>query len=77
MKDLAIMHYYLKLELWQKPGETYLCQGKYVIKMLQKYGIMDCKPMMTPMITNLKKLRSSESILLQTIDWVLDVSSKY
>lgn len=64
MKDLGIMHYHLGLEVWQKPREIYLGQGKYVIKMLQRYGMMGCKSMMTPMITNLKKLRSSESCLV-------------
>ena len=60
VKDLGIMHYYLGLEVWQKPGEIYLGQGKYVIKILKKFGMMDSKPMMTPMIANLK-LRSSKS----------------
>jgi hypothetical protein len=32
-----------------------------VIKMLKRFDMMDCKPMTTPMITNLKRLRSSES----------------
>lgn len=32
--------------------------------MLQKFGMMDSKPMTTPMITNLKKLRSSDSSLV-------------
>lgn len=64
MKDLGIMHYYLGLEVWQNPGEIYLGQGKYVIKMLQRFGMMDCKPIMTPMITNLNRLKSSESSLV-------------
>lgn len=64
MKDLGIMHYYLGLEVWKKPREIYFSQGKYVINMFQNYGMIDCKHMMTPMITNLKMLRSSESILL-------------
>lgn len=27
MKDLGLMHYYLGLEVWQKPEEIYLGQG--------------------------------------------------
>eukprot|EP00253_Pinus_taeda_P023216 PITA_23216 len=61
MKDLVLMHYYLRLEVWQGPKEVYLGQGKYMIKMLKRFDMMDCKPMTTPMITNLKRLRSSES----------------
>eukprot|EP00253_Pinus_taeda_P014487 PITA_14487 len=64
MKDLGLMHYYLGLEVWQRLGELYLGQGKYIIKLLQKFGIMESKPMVTPMITNLKKLRSSNSSLV-------------
>jgi hypothetical protein len=45
MKDLGLMHYYLGLEVWQKHGEVFLGQGKYVVKILQKFGMMDCKSM--------------------------------
>ena len=60
-KDLGLMHYYLGLEVWQKLGEIYLGQGKYVIKILHKFGMMDSQSMTTPMIANLKKLKSSNS----------------
>eukprot|EP00253_Pinus_taeda_P026788 PITA_26788 len=30
MKDLGQMHYFLGLEVWQKRGEIFLSQGKYV-----------------------------------------------
>jgi hypothetical protein len=61
MKDLGLMHYYLGLEVWLKRGEAFLAQGKYVVKILQKFGMMDCKSMETPMVTNLRKLRNSDS----------------
>lgn len=61
MKDLGLMDYYLGLEGLQGPDEIYLGQGKYVIKMLKKFDMMDCKPLATLMITNLKRLRSFES----------------
>ena len=63
MNDLGIMHYSSGIEVWKKPSEIYLGQGKYVIKIIQKFGMMGNKPMMTPMITNLHKVRSSESSL--------------
>eukprot|EP00253_Pinus_taeda_P018600 PITA_18600 len=63
MKDLGLMHYYLGLEVWRKPGEIYLGQGKYIIELLQKFGMMDSKPM-TTMITNLKKLSCSNLSLV-------------
>ena len=53
------MHYFLGLEVWQKPGEIFLTQGKYVVDILQRFGMQDCKSMSMPMTTNLKKLRDS------------------
>jgi len=64
MKDLGLMHYYLGLEVWQRPGEIYLGQGKYIVNLLQNSGMMESKPMITPMVTNLNKLRSSDSSLV-------------
>jgi hypothetical protein len=61
MKDLGLMNYYLRLEVWQKHGEIFLGQGKYVVNILQKFGMMDCKYMTTSMVTDLKKLRDSNS----------------
>eukprot|EP00253_Pinus_taeda_P001483 PITA_01483 len=61
MKDLGLMRYYLGLEVWQGPNEVFLGQGKYVMEILKRFDVMDCKPTTTPMITNLKRLRSSES----------------
>jgi hypothetical protein len=60
MKDLGLMHYYLGLEVWQKHGEVFLGQGNYVVKILQKFGLMDCKSMATPMVTDLRNLRDSD-----------------
>ena len=54
MKDLNTMHYLLALEVWQKPREILLSQGKYVVEILKRFGMMDCKSMTTPMTTNLK-----------------------
>jgi hypothetical protein len=56
MKDLGLMHYFLDLEVWQKPGEIFLSQSKYAVDVLRRFGMLDCKSMSTPMIFNLKKL---------------------
>jgi hypothetical protein len=58
------MHYYLGLEVWQKHGEIFLGQGKYVVNILQKFGMMNCKSMATPMVIDLKKLRDLDSDLV-------------
>lgn len=59
MKDLGLMYYFLRLEVWQRPNEIILSQGKYTIDILKRFGMMDCKPISTPMETNLKKLSIS------------------
>ena len=64
MKDIVIMHYYLGLEVWQKPREIYLGQGKCIIKILHKFEMMDSNLMTTPMITNFKNLQGSDSSLV-------------
>ena len=61
MKDLGLMHYFLGLEVWQKPGEIFLTQGKYTVDILHRLGMQDCKSMGIPMTTNLTKLRDSAS----------------
>jgi uncharacterized protein (DUF1330 family) len=61
MKDLGFMHYYLGLEVWQKRGEVFLGQGKYAIKILQKFGMMDCKSMDAPMNADIRKVKVPDS----------------
>jgi hypothetical protein len=34
MKDLGLMHYFLGLEVWQRPDEIFLSQGKYTVETL-------------------------------------------
>ena len=59
MKDLGLMHCFLGLEVWQKPGDIFLSQGKYVVKILKRFGMVDCKLVTTPMELDFKKLSGS------------------
>ena len=61
MKDLGLMHYFLGLEVWQRSDEIFLSQGKYTVDALRRFGMMDCKSMTTPMVSNLKKLHETSS----------------
>jgi hypothetical protein len=61
MIDLGLMHYYLGLEVWQKRGEVFLGQGKYAINILQKFGMMDCKSMDTPINVDIRKVKVADS----------------
>jgi hypothetical protein len=56
MKDLGMLHYFLGLEVWQRTDEIFLSQRKYIVEILKKFGMLNYKPMATPMVTNLKKL---------------------
>ena len=64
MKDLGMMHYFLGLEVWQKPGEIVLSQGKYVVEILKRFSMMDCISMSTLMTTNLKLLGDTTSEII-------------
>jgi hypothetical protein len=64
MKDIYMMHYFLGLEVWQRPGEVFLGQGKYAEHILKRFQMEDWKPMATPMITNPKKVTTSNSELV-------------
>ena len=59
MKDLGLMHYFLGLEDWQRPIEVFLSQGKYIVKPLERFGMVDCKSVSTPMELKFKKLSGS------------------
>ena len=50
------MHYFLGLQVWHKYGEIFFSQGKYVAKLLGRFGMTECKSMNTPMEMNFKKL---------------------
>jgi hypothetical protein len=56
MKDLGLMHYFFGLEVWRKPREIFLSQNRDAVDVLRRFGMLDCKSMTTPMISNLKKL---------------------
>eukprot|EP00253_Pinus_taeda_P024341 PITA_24341 len=59
MKDPGLMHYFLGLELWQNPSEIILSQGKYIVKLLERFGMVDYKSVTTLMKLNFKKLCGS------------------
>ena len=49
MKYLGMMHYFLGIEVWQNIDGIFLRQGKYVVEILKRFGVMDYKPLTTPM----------------------------
>eukprot|EP00253_Pinus_taeda_P032628 PITA_32628 len=63
MKDQGI-------EVWQKPGEIFLSQGKYVVKILERFGMMDCKPVTTSRILTFK----SHMVVMSDQIWEMPLS---
>ena len=61
MKDLGMMHYFLSMEVWHSVDGISLGQEKYVVDILKRFGMMDCKAMTTPMESNLKLLSDASS----------------
>ena len=64
MKDIGLLHYFLGMEVWQEDGHIFLGQGKYVVDILKRFQMKDCRPINTPMTTNWKKLVTSEGELV-------------
>lgn len=48
MKDLGKISYFLGMQFEQKEGEITMNQKKYIEKMLERYGMSECKPRYTP-----------------------------
>ena len=64
MKDLGLMHYFLKMEVWQIPEGIFLNQGKCGVEILKIFHMLDCKSMTTRMDTNMKLLSDESSELV-------------
>jgi hypothetical protein len=64
MKDLGLMHYFLGLEVCQSPKRIFHNQGKYMVKILKRFDMLECKPMNTPMEGKLKLLVNTSSDLI-------------
>jgi hypothetical protein len=64
MKYLGLMHDFLGLEVWKSPEKIFLNQGKYVVEILKRFDMLECKSMNTPMETNLKLLVDTSSELV-------------
>uniref|UniRef100_A0A0A9Y441 Putative mitochondrial protein AtMg00810 n=1 Tax=Lygus hesperus TaxID=30085 RepID=A0A0A9Y441_LYGHE len=54
-KDMGRIHYCLGIEFeYEKKGEMHLSQKRYILEILKKYGMEDCKPISTPLEVNTK-----------------------
>eukprot|EP00253_Pinus_taeda_P015627 PITA_15627 len=54
MTDSGYVHYYLGIEVTQHPKSIFLSQKKYIGDLLNRFGMIECNPLTTPMEQNLK-----------------------
>ena len=54
MKDLGELRYFLGIEVVRVPHGFWMTQRQYMLDMLEKYGMLACKPIDTPMEPNMK-----------------------
>nr|GEW03957.1 putative ribonuclease H-like domain-containing protein [Tanacetum cinerariifolium] len=54
MKDLGRLKYFLGIEVLRSKQGIFICQKKYVLDLLAETGMIDCKPVDTPMMVNQK-----------------------
>jgi hypothetical protein len=82
MKDLGMMHYFLGLEVWQRPDGIFLNQGKYAVEILKRF--MDVG-LQIHIHTDGRKLKllsdtTSETVdatIYRTDDWFVDVLDEH
>ena len=55
MKELGELKHFLGLEVDQVKDGLFLCQHKYAKDLLQKFGMLNCKPISMPMEVNTKR----------------------
>ena len=54
MKDLHELHYFLGIKVILTPVGILISQRYYVLNLLYKFGLTECKPVSTPLDRNLK-----------------------
>ena len=60
------MHYFQRLEVWQRSNGIFLNQGKYDVEILKRFEMLYCKPMVSPMVSNLKLLQDTTSEIVDS-----------
>jgi hypothetical protein len=54
MTDLGLMKYFLGIEVDQSDDGIFICQTNYANEVLKSFRMLNCKPVATPMATDIK-----------------------
>ena len=52
MKDMGNLKYFLRIKVLRSKKGIFINQRKYLLDLLAEAGMVDCKPVETPMVTN-------------------------
>jgi hypothetical protein len=63
MKDLGPIHHFLGIEITHTSEGLHLSQSNYALTILERAGMVDCKPMSTPLEAKTKT--AATDMLLQ------------
>jgi hypothetical protein len=58
---LGELSFFLGLQIRQSNQGIFISQTKYIIEMLKRFGMEDCKPVITPMQTSCKLSKDDDS----------------
>ena len=72
IKDLGALHYFLGIEVVRRPDGFFLHQQRYAHELLDRAGMLDCKPAPTPVdakakVSSLEGSHASDAALYRSI----------
>ena len=76
LEDLGIIHNFLDREVWQKPSEIMVSQGKYAVEILKRFGTTDWESMTMSMTMDFGDTTSGRvdaNLYMQMIGSRLDI----
>ena len=62
MTDLGIMRFFLGIEVIQGDDDIFICQRKYALEILKRFGMMESNEVSNPIVTRCKISKDSDGI---------------